>query len=469
MAGSSGAFRPRHGHSSAQTAPSLLGPGSAPGLCLPGAALIRDRLLLMASTEYNLGRSSILDIVSYDLALDLTHGTEKFWSRSEVRFRCRQARAATFADVHAVSILRAKLNGADLDLTAGQPADRLELPRLADENTLTVEAEFAYTAEAAGLHHVTDPEDGSTCVYSKTSSHGAPRIYCCFDEQDLRATFTVSVRAPTGWSCLANAPVVSRPPEDGPGIWRFAPTAPIPPWLSSFCAGPYSGSVLLCERPDGRPLPVTVQAVQSATAILDPGRILELLRQSLAYYERNLGIPYPYSKCDLVFVPALPPLAYSVPGLIIMQDQILKSQQVNPDAYLATVIAHELAHAWIGGLVAMRRREEMWLDEALTTYISRIVLTEILPGITPWAASTSATLPDYAYAKDAESVMKLESLVGREAVIGGLRTLLDSHAHDSATKDELVHYWSGASGRDLRDWAVRTLIPAGGEENEPTK
>jgi hypothetical protein len=81
------------------------------------------------------------------------------------------------------------------------------------------------------------------------------------------------------------------------------------------------------------------------------------------------------------------------------------------------VIAHELAHAWIGGLVTMRRREDLWLDEALTTYISRTALAEILPGTTPWAASTSATLPDYGYAQDAETVRKLEALVGRNAII----------------------------------------------------
>ena len=233
----------------------------------------------MPSAEDDLGRSSTLNIVSYDVALDLTHGPDKFWSRSDVRFRCRQAGTTAFADLQATSIQRATLNGADLNFAAGRRDDRLELPRLADENTLTVEAEFAYTSTAAGLHYVTDPEDGSASVYSRSSSQGAPRIYCCFDEPDLRSAFTVSMRAPAGWSCLAKAPVVSRPPEGDPGIWRFAPTAPIPPWLSSFCAGPYSVSVLLCERGKKDPLPVTVQSVPSAAALLDPARILELLRQ----------------------------------------------------------------------------------------------------------------------------------------------------------------------------------------------
>ena len=160
-----------------------------------------------------------------------------------------------------------------------------------------------------------------------------------------------------------------------------------------------------------------------------------------------------------MFVPALAPLAYSVPGLVVIQDRVLKNQQAS--LYMATVIAHELAHAWIGGLVAMRHREDEWLEEALTTYISRSALAEILPGVTPWAESTSATLPDYGYAQDAETIRKLEVLAGKNAVIDGLGALLRRHAHGTATKDDLVRYWSAACGHDLRDWAATTLIPAG--------
>jgi aminopeptidase N len=412
----------------------------------------------MPSAVGDRGRTSILDIVSYDLAVDLTHGAERFWSRTEVRFRCRSAGASTYADLQAVSVRRAKLNGADLAVAEGHRDGRLELPRLAAENALVVEAEFAYSSAAKGLHYVTAPADGGACVYSKTSSHGAPRIYCCFDEPSLRAPFTVSVHTPAGWSCLANGRVVSRPPEGDPGIWQFASTAPIPPWLSSFCAGPFSGSHDLIERAGGQPLPVSIQAAH-ATAVLVPGQILGPLRRSLWYYERALGVPYPYRKCDLVFVPALPILAYSVPGLIIIQDEVVKDgEQASATLRMATVIAHELAHAWIGSLVVMRHREEMWLDEALTTYISRAALEEIVPGTTPWAPSTSAALPDHAYADDAAAVKQLEHLIGRQAVIGGLGTLLRRHAHSSTTKDDLVQCWSQVSGQDLREWAAATLI-----------
>jgi aminopeptidase N len=410
----------------------------------------------------------ILDVLSYDLALDLTRGPETFWSRTEVSFRCRKPGAATVADLHAVRIERAMLNGADLDPAATFRDGRLDLPTLANENLLAVEAEFAYASGPDGLHHVTDARDGSAFVYSKASAQGAPRIFCCFDRHDLRAPFTLSVNAPAGWSCLANAPAVSRPPAGEPGIWRFAPTAPIPPWLSRLCAGSLSGSALTVGRDGAPPLPVTVQAVPSVAAFGEPGLITDLLRQALHFYESTLQVPYPYGKCDLVFGPISPALAYSVPGLILIQDQVLEpSPQASSALYLATVVAHELAHAWFGSLVTMPR-DQMWLDEALATYISRTALAEIFPGTTPWAASMSAALPDDYYARDAAAIRDLENLIGQPAVIDGLSTLLHHHAHGQATQDDLVRYWSQASQHDLREWAAESLVPAERDDDEVT-
>jgi aminopeptidase N len=335
----------------------------------------------MPTTGNDRERSAILDVVSYDVTLDLTRGQDEFWSRAEVHFRCRQPGAVSWADLHAASVRKATLNGADI---SGRYRDgRLKLPPLDDKNILVVEAEFSYSTATEGMHYVTDPEDGNPFVYGRAYPHGAPHIYCCFDQSDLRAVFTVSINTPQGWSCFANAPLISRPAQGQPGSWRFARTAPIAPWLTSLCAGPLSGSAFACARDGNSPLPITVQAVRSAADHLGRLQIAQLLRQSLAYYERNLSVPYPYEKCDVVFGPISPALAYSVTGLVIIQDQLLKpGNNAGTGLYEATVIAHELAHAWFGGLVTLPGHD-MWLDEALTTYISREALAQTIPATTP--------------------------------------------------------------------------------------
>jgi aminopeptidase N len=254
--------------------------------------------------------------------------------------------------------------------------------------------------------------------------------------------------------------VLSRPPEGEPGWWRFAPTPPIPPWLSRLAAGSFSGSALSWPRARRDPLEVTIEAFWPAAGQLERVKLAELLKQALRYYEGTLGVPYPYGVCNLVFGPISPALAYSASGLIIIQDQVLDE---DPDAlFMATVVAHELAHAWFGGLVTMPG-DQMWLDEALTTYISRTAVAQIIPGAAPWATATSAALPDASYATDATAIRRLEDVIGPQAVLDGLGTLLRRHAHGDATKDDLIRYWSQASGHDLRGWADEALLPGEGD------
>jgi aminopeptidase N len=212
----------------------------------------------LAATD-DLERGSVLDVVSYDLFVDLAGGGETFSSCSEVRFRCRRAGAGARADLHAADIKRAVLNGADLDITSSSRPDVLELPRLAEQNTLVVEAEFSYNPAGAGVHLAAGP-GALACGYSKAYPNGAPRFCCCFDQEDLRAPFTVSMNAPPGWSCLANGPPMSRPAAGGAGLWRFAATPPMAPYLCNFCAGPFSGPVFTCEHDRGLPLPVGAHA-----------------------------------------------------------------------------------------------------------------------------------------------------------------------------------------------------------------
>jgi aminopeptidase N len=409
-------------------------------------------------------RSSALEVASYDVALDLGRGTEKFWSRSQVSFRCRRDDVVAFADLQAVSIQQMALNGRRLDVRRVHDG-RVDLPTLAGENTLVVEAEFGYASAAEGLNHVANGADGSICVYSKTNEGGAPRVFCCFDQPDLRAPFTVSVRAPAGWSCVANGPVVSRP-SDGRGRWRFASTTPLAPYQFSVCAGSFHGMSFVCERTRGSALPVTIWEMPGGRTLLQAEVVLELLQQPLRYFEGTLRVPYPYGKCDLVFVPRFPALAFSAPGLIAIHDAVLKDGEGKPPAlHPAMVIAHELAHAWIGGLADVRGYDEMWLQEAIATYLSRTALSEIRSNSSPWAASASAILPDHGYAEDADKIRQLEELIGREGVMLGLGTLLRRHAHGTATKDDLVRCWSEASGRDLSAWAAQTLVRANGACN----
>lgn len=397
-----------------------------------------------------------LRIASYDVAIDLTGGPATFWSRTEIRFGCGEPGAAAAADLCALNIRQAILNGDALHGPAVS-GGRLELPRLRRDNTLVVEAEFSYAASGgAGLLRETGA-DGSACVYSKAYPGGAPHMFCCFDQADLRAPLALSVRAPAGWSCLANAPLASRLPSAGAALWAFAATRPIAPYLFSMCAGLSAGPAFACQHSDGSPLAVTTHALPPAAASLEAALSAELFRQPLLYYERSLGVRYPDGKWDAGFVPRFVALAFGAPGLVTVRDEVLSPGK--PAAYLPIVMAHEMAHGWFGGLVYIRPPEDEWLEEAITTYVSRSAVEARYPDAALWSARTSETLPDHAYARNAEPLKRLETMIGQRAVMGGLGEVIRRRANAAVTKDHLVRAWSLASGQDLRGWAASELGP----------
>jgi aminopeptidase N len=416
--------------------------------------------LVSAASELRRVRSSSIDVVSYDLLLDLTGGAETFWSRTALTFWCRRDGAHTFADLRPVEVRRVVLNGADVTGRHLHRDGRLELTNLARDNTLVVEAEFAYAETGAGLYRFGEGEDGFGCVYSNANRGGAARIFCCFDQPDLRARIALAVRAPAGCCCRANSPMVARPADGDEGVWRFAPTPPLPPYQFAFCASPEPVAVLGAVVERTPPVMLTLWTPAATSDRLDPDLLVELVRRPLRYYADALGVPYPDPKCDLVFVPRFPLLAFSPPGLAILQDQLLKPAENRPALYLACVLAHELAHAWFGGLLDLRDEDDMWLQESLATYISRTALEETQRGSTPWAPETEASLPDHAYAKNAALLRQLEELIGRPALMNGLAALMRRYSHATITRDDLVRSWSQSSGADLRPWAAETLVPA---------
>lgn len=306
-------------------------------------------------------------------------------------------------------------------------------------NVVEVEAFFPYAVEDRGLRRTTDL-DGATYVYGMNFPHASSRVFCCFDDPDLRARVTLTLSAPNEWTCLGNGTA-----------------GPIAPYLVVGAAGPWS---TLCRTaiPSGdAALPLAVYAQRSRDARPDRGRdIADLIARSITFYEQHLEVPYPYEKCEAVFVRDFPSLAFSVPGLILFNDKVFDYVATRGPQYAATVISHEVAHAWIGSLVDCG--EAPWLVEACATYLARTAVPELDPGSDPWATAEPAP-PDAAYATDAELIRQLEDTIGRKNILRGLGLFCGRFAHRNAGRAELAACWSETSGHDLSTWAADRIRP----------
>ena len=146
-------------------------------------------------------RAGLIAVEAYDVALDFTIGATTFRSTTRLRFGCRQPGEATFVEFLASGRPSMRLNGHVLD-DGAYDGERIRLRDLDAINELVVEADCEYTDTGEGIHRFVDPEDGETYLYSNAFLYEAQRIFACFDQPDLKATFSsVSSRLSAGQSC----------------------------------------------------------------------------------------------------------------------------------------------------------------------------------------------------------------------------------------------------------------------------
>jgi aminopeptidase N len=434
-------------------------------------------------------RSALLTVASYRVDLDLTGGETTFRSASTVTFRCASPGASTFIDLTAPAVSEITLNGEPIPLDAFD-GDRIALDGLAAENELRVVAECAYSRSGEGLHRFTDPADGKVYMYSDLETFDAHRIYACFDQPDLKATYELSVLASPEWLVVSNmaASVEGAGAAGGDeGRWQFPPTPVMSTYITHVSAGPYYA---VRSEHDGIPLGILCR--QSLAAYLDPDEIFEVTRQGFDFYHDAFGIKYPFGKYDQLFVPEFKEGAMENAGAVtFLEDYIFRSRVTDfaREARGETIL-HEMAHMWFGDLVTMRWWNDLWLNESFATWAGTLAQAEATRFTSAWTTfaqlykawayrqdqlpSThpiAADIPDIeavevnfdgiTYAKGASVLKQLVAYVGRENFLAGVRGYFGEHAWGNATLSDLLSALEAESGRDLGAWSREWLETAG--------
>ena len=433
-------------------------------------------------------RARLLHVESYRIELDLTSSETTFDSVTTVRFGCLSPGATSFIDLTAPDVITMSLNGSAIPQSAFD-GDRIALTALAASNELTVRAQCAYSRNGEGLHRFTDPADKSVYLYSDLETFDAHRVYACFDQPDMKATFEFTVRCPEAWTVISNvAPDESGLPA-GPGVesWHFPPTPPMPTYITHISAGPYYGAD---DVHDGIPLRIFCR--QSLAEYLDPDEIFEITRQGFDFFHAAFGVRYPFGKYDQLFVPEYKAGAMENAGAVtFLEDYIFRSRVTDAQhEERAETILHEMAHMWFGDLVTMRWWDDLWLNESFATWASLVAQTEATRWPNAWTSFSQASkawayrqdqlpsthpiaadIPDIAavevnfdgitYAKGAAVLKQLVAHVGRDNFLAGVRAYFRRHAWGNATLADLLDPLEQASGRDLALWSKAWLETAG--------
>jgi aminopeptidase N len=163
---------------------------------VPGENLTRDE-----ARE----RAALLEVAAYDIALDLTVGDTTFTSTTTIRFAAT-AGGATFVDLIAPRVRQVVLNGVELDPASTFDGARIQLEELRAQNELTIVADAAYMRTGEGLHRFVDPVDKAVYLHTQFEVMDARRVFACFDQPDLKGTYTFTITAPSDWEVISNSP-----------------------------------------------------------------------------------------------------------------------------------------------------------------------------------------------------------------------------------------------------------------------
>ncbi|MGA3489528.1 aminopeptidase N [Micromonosporaceae bacterium DT55] len=438
-------------------------------------------------------RARLLDVTGYDIRLDLSTaamaaGGPTFRSTTEVTFRCTEPGATTFIEVAAEAIRSATLNGTELDTSQWSAEKGLILPGLAAENTLVVDADFAYSNSGQGLHRTVDPVDGETYLYSQFETADAQKVFACFDQPDLKSVFTWHATVANHWRVVSNMPVETEAAaDDDHKTLHFATSPRMSTYITALCAGPYHEQR---RSHDGVDMGYFCRA--SMAQYLDVDDLHTITAQGFDFFQEQFGVRYPLPKYDQLWVPDFNAGAMENFGCVThAESHYIFRSQVTDFEYeqRANTILHELAHMWFGDLVTMRWWNDLWLNESFAEWASHWCNTHATRFTDAWTTflsirknwgyrqdQLSSTHPVYCempdleavevnfdgitYAKGASVIKQLVAYVGLEPFLAGLRAYFGKYAWGNATFDDLLTELEAASGRELRKFAAQWLETA---------
>ena len=439
-------------------------------------------------------RASFLSTDAYEIRLDLTTDEHTFLTETTVRFSSTSARP-TFIDLIAEDVQEIELNGELLPDPASRfDGARVSLPSLAEgENTLRVLATGRYMNTGEGLHRFVDPVDGEVYLYTQFEVSDARRMFACFEQPDLKATYALTVTAPAHWRVISNAPTPApNPAGEGTATWAFPPTERISTYLVALIAGNYQGGTGEVTTRDGRTIAMGVFARASLAEHVDAQNVIDVTRAGIDFYEEAFDQDFPFRKYDQVFVPEYNMGAMENPGAITYVESYVFRSDVS-DAVRERrdlTILHELAHMWFGDLVTMRWWDDLWLNESFAEYASTLASAEATRWTDSWTTfalsekgwayqqdqlpSTHPVVADMVdleavetnfdgitYAKGASVLRQLVAYVGREQFFAGVRAYFAKHAWGNTELADLLVELEATSGRDLSSWAQLWLQRAG--------
>eukprot|EP00088_Acartia_fossae_P062121 TRINITY_DN7480_c0_g1_i2.p1 TRINITY_DN7480_c0_g1~~TRINITY_DN7480_c0_g1_i2.p1 ORF type:complete len:963 (-),score=180.19 TRINITY_DN7480_c0_g1_i2:184-3072(-) len=337
--------------------------------------------------------------------------------------------------------------------------------------TYSIRLKFEYSLEP-GLEgfYLSHYKDAQGNLRSLATTHFEPtsarRAFPCFDEPQLKAKFLVTITHDRSLRSFFNMPIKEQSDVRGKKDQirnEFYESAPMSSYLVAFVVCDFD---LVQSRTKSN---VTIRVLAAKNKMNQTRYALDLATNITENYEKFFGIDYPLPKQDLIAIPDFGAGAMENWGLITYRETSLlydpDSSSTKSKQWIATVIAHELAHQWFGNLVTMQWWNDLWLNEGFASWMEYEGVDKVEPQWNMkeqfWATVVQPALTEdglqsshpisvpvkdphgiegifdiISYNKGSSIIRMLENFLGESVLRFGLRLYLEKHKYGNAvTKD----------------------------------
>ena len=318
-------------------------------------------------------------------------------------------------------------------------------------------------------------------LYTLLVPDRARTVFPCFEQPNLKASFTLQLDIPSEWVAVSNTYINKEEEREGRKSIYFAPTEPLSTYLFSFVAGKL-------EKQEYKEGSRKISAYYRET---DPKKLAQLdtifkqVMASLHWLEDYTGVSYPFAKYDFIILPGFQYGGMEHTGATLYNDnQMFLSEHPTPDEELrrTELIAHETAHMWFGDLVTMNWFDDVWTKEVFANYFASRIVEPLYPDVNhrlnfirdyiPASYSedrTSGANPikqdldnlrnaglvygNIIYDKSPVVMEMLVRVLGEEAFQQGIREYLTTYAYGNATWEGLIRILNKYTEEDLAAWS----------------
>lgn len=326
-------------------------------------------------------------------------------------------------------------------------------------------------------------------LYTLLVPERARTLFPCFDQPDLKASYSLEVIMPADWVAVSNGPAVHERIKGNRKSVGFAQSGLVSSYLFEICAGRWQVETFEDSK---RPISIYYRETDPAKVAQLPDIHRQII-SALEWMEDYTGIPMPFRKYDCVIVPGFQFGGMEHPGAILYNEgrMFLPPQPTDAERLSRMeLIAHETAHLWFGDAVTMEWFDDVWTKEVFANHFAAMMCRPEFPDI-DFRTQDFRSFNINAYAEDrtagsnpirqqlgnlqdaglvygnivydkAPVVMRmLADTLGAEAFRSGLQEYLNTYMYGNATWPALIEILDSHTDADLASWSHRWVEEKG--------